>query len=79
MIIVTCRSLYMSRITIKFRKNPKNPMRKSTKAETTYPHLGMRRGNSSYGLTIVSFQLTGNDVILNATVPPSDHFTTLHV
>lgn len=58
----------MSKITIRFRKNPKNPIRNSTNADTTYPHLGMRRGNpSSYAFTTVSLKCSGKDVIVTHT------------
>jgi hypothetical protein len=53
-------------MTMRLRKNPKNPMRNKTKADTTYPHLGMRRGNpSSYARTTVSLKLSGYEVIVH--------------
>lgn len=40
--MLTCTSLHMSAITNRFRKNPKNPMKKSTTAVATYAHGGIR-------------------------------------
>lgn len=65
---LTCRSLNMSRITIKLRKNPKNPIIKSTNADTTYPHRGIRSGNSPYARTTVSLKLSVYELIVIITI-----------